>query len=254
MSVIAQNLTWGVRRKIIVSDVSLTVAPGETVGLIGPNGSGKSSLLRLLAGLRRPLSGRVEINGQDIAQVSRKALSQRVAFVQQSAATDTNVSVADVVRLGRTPHRSALSGWSEADETSVAEALARVDMTSRRKQAWQTLSGGERQRVHIARALAQAPQVMFLDEPTNHLDIHHQIEILRMVRDLDLTSVIALHDLNLAAMFCDRIVVLQEGAVSACGAPHTVLTPETLRQVFRVSAYVDGSADAGRPHIRFSAV
>jgi len=253
MSVVAQNLTWGVKRKTIVSDVSLTVAPGETLGLIGPNGSGKSSLLRLLAGLRRPASGRVEINGQDIAQVPRKALSRQVAFVQQSAETDTNVTVADVVRLGRTPHRSALSGWSEADETAVRGALARVDMTSRSAQAWQTLSGGERQRVHIARALAQAPQVMFLDEPTNHLDIHHQIEILRMVRDLDLTSVVALHDLNLAAMFCDRIVVLQEGSVCACGTPEAVLTRDILHDVFRVTAQIEGSADAGRPHIRFSA-
>ncbi|PZX11903.1 iron complex transport system ATP-binding protein [Palleronia aestuarii] len=254
MSVVAENLNWGVKRKAIVLGVSLTVAPGETLGLIGPNGSGKSSLLRLLAGLRRPDTGRVEINGQDIAQVSRKALSRQVAFVQQSVATDTNVTVVDVVRLGRTPHRSAFAGWSEADETSVAEALDRVDMASRRKQAWQTLSGGERQRVHIARALAQAPQVMFLDEPTNHLDIHHQIEILRMVRDLDLTSVVALHDLNLAAMFCDRIVVLQDGAVRVCGTPHTVLTRETLRDVFRVSAYVDISPYHSQPHIRFSAV
>jgi len=252
MSVVAENLRWGVKRKTIVSDVSLTVAPGETVGLIGPNGSGKSSLLRLLAGLKNPLSGRVEINGQDIAQVSRKALSRQVAFVQQSAATDTNVTVRDVVRLGRTPHRSALAGWSQADEAAVTHALESVDMISRGAQPWQTLSGGERQRVHIARALAQTPQVMFLDEPTNHLDIHHQIEILRMVRDLDLTSVIALHDLNLAAMFCDRIVVLEAGSVRACGTPDAVLTKAILRDVFRVAAHVSRTPDASRPHIRFS--
>lgn len=252
MSVVAKNLKWGVKRKTIVSDVSLTVAPGETLGLIGPNGSGKSSLLRLLAGLKKPSSGRIEINGQDIAQVSRKELSREVAFVQQSAATDTNVTVRDVVRLGRTPHRSALAGWSQADEAAVAHALESVDMIARRAQPWQTLSGGERQRVHIARALAQTPQVMFLDEPTNHLDIHHQIEILRMVRDLDLTSVIALHDLNLAAMFCDRIVVLEAGTVRACGTPDAVLTQAILREVFRVTAHVSGSPDAGRPHIRFS--
>jgi iron complex transport system ATP-binding protein len=253
MSVVAENLHWRVKRKVIVSDVSISVAQGETLGLIGPNGSGKSSLLRLLAGLKKPVLGRVQINGQDIAKVSRRALSRQLAFVQQNAATDTNVTVRDVVRLGRTPHRSALSGWSEDDEAAVATALDRVDMTTRRTQAWQTLSGGERQRVHIARALAQTPQVMFLDEPTNHLDIHHQIEILHMVRDLDLTSIIALHDLNLAAMFCDRIVVLDAGVVRASGTPAEVLTHELLRDVFRVSAEVSGSPDADRPHIRFKA-
>lgn len=253
MSVSAQNLVWGVRRKTIVADVSLAVAPGETLGLIGPNGSGKSSLLRLLAGLKQPQSGRVEILGQDIARVPRRALARQVAFVQQSAATDTNVSVRDVVRLGRTPHRSALSGWTATDEAAVSAALEQVDMTDRRTQAWQTLSGGERQRVHIARALAQSPRVMFLDEPTNHLDIHHQIEILRMVRDLDLTSIVALHDLNLAAMFCDRIVVLQAGAVVACGTPEAVLTPELLREVFRVEAEVSAGRCPGQPHIRFKA-
>jgi len=254
MSVIAENLVWGVRRKVIVSGVSLSAAPGETLGLIGPNGSGKSSLLRLLAGLKRPHSGRVEICGQDIARVPRRALSRQVAFVQQNAATDTNVTVRDVVRLGRTPHRSALAGWSAADEAAVAAALERVDMNAHRAQAWQTLSGGERQRVHIARALAQSPQVMFLDEPTNHLDIHHQIEILRMVRDLALTSIVALHDLNLAAMFCDRIVVLQRGSLIASGTPESVLTEDLLREVFRVEAGVTRSPHNGRPHIHFTAV
>ncbi|MBU4530512.1 MAG: ABC transporter ATP-binding protein [Hoeflea sp.] len=253
MIVVAENLSWGVRNKTIVSEVSLSVAPGETLGLIGPNGSGKSSLLRLLAGLKRPMSGRVKIQDRDIAEVPRRVLSRQVAFVQQNAATDTNVSVLDVVRLGRTPHRSALSGWSADDQAAVTTALERVDMTDRKAQAWQTLSGGERQRVHIARALAQSPKILFLDEPTNHLDIHHQIEILRLVRDLDLTSVVALHDLNLAAMFCDRIVVLQEGRVSACGSPETVLTEPLLRDVFRVEAGVSASPFHSRPHIHFMA-
>jgi iron complex transport system ATP-binding protein len=256
MTVIAQNLSWGVgrkTRKTIVNDVSLSVAAGETLGLIGPNGSGKSSLLRLLAGLKAPHSGRVVILGQDIARVSRKALARNVAFVQQNATTDTNVSVRDVVRLGRTPHRAALAGWTAADGAAVATALDRVDMADRSAQPWQTLSGGERQRVHIARALAQSPRVMFLDEPTNHLDIHHQIEILCMVRRLDLTSVIALHDLNLAAMFCDRIVVLQAGKVVACGTPAEVLTRSLLQEVFRVKADVTLCPRLGQPHIRFTA-
>ncbi|WP_298498939.1 ABC transporter ATP-binding protein [uncultured Maritimibacter sp.] len=253
MTIAARNLTWGVRRRTIVSDISLDVAQGETLGLIGPNGSGKSSLLRLLAGLKRPQSGKVEIDGQDIARIPRRALARQLAFVQQSAATDTNVSVRDVVRLGRTPHRSALAGWTPADEAAVASALNRVAMEGRRAQPWQTLSGGEKQRVHIARALAQDPRILFLDEPTNHLDIHHQIGILRMVRDLDLTSIVALHDLNLAAMFCDRIVVLEEGRIVASGTPGTVLNTDLLRAVFRVEADIAPSTATGLPHIRFLA-
>jgi len=124
-------------------------------------------------------------------------------------------------------------------------------MADRAAQSWSTLSGGERQRIHVARALAQRPRTLFLDEPTNHLDIHHQIEILRMVRDLDLTSVVALHDLNLAAMFCDRIVVLQAGSVAAVGTPAEVLTADLLRAVFRVEAEVSPSPRHGRPHVRF---
>lgn len=251
MTVTAQNLIWGVRSKTIVANVSLAVAEGETLGLIGPNGSGKSSLLRLLTGLKAPQSGQVEILGQNIAHLPRRALAQQVAFVQQNATTDTNVSVLDVVRLGRTPHRSALSGWSAADEAAVSAALTRVDMADRRTQAWQTLSGGERQRVHIARAFAQSPRVIFLDEPTNHLDIHHQIEILRMVRDLGLTSIVALHDLNLAAMFCDRIAVLEAGAVVAYGSPQAVLTENLLRDIFRVEAEICSTTQSGQPHIRF---
>ncbi|WP_413220059.1 ABC transporter ATP-binding protein [Tritonibacter mobilis] len=253
MTITARKLIWGVRRRTIVSDVSFDVGQGETMGLIGPNGSGKSSLLRLLAGLKRPQSGVVEIDGQDVASIPRRMLARQLAFVQQSAATDTNVSVYDVVRLGRTPHRSALSGWSSADEAAVASALAHVDMEGRRAQPWQTLSGGEKQRVHIARALAQTPRILFLDEPTNHLDIHHQIAILRMVRDLDLTSIVALHDLNLAAMFCDRIVVLEAGHVAACGTPEAVLTAELLRTVFRVETDIVTTATVGQPHIRFLA-
>lgn len=158
-----------------------------------------------------------------------------------------------MVRLGRTPYRSALSGWTSTDEAAVASALARVDMEGRRAQLWQTLSGGEKQRVHIARALAQTPRILLLDEPTNHLDIHYQIGILRMVRNLDLTSIVALHDLNLAAIFCDRIVVLEAGRVVAYGTPGAVLTGDLLRAVFRVEADIAPSTATGQPHIRFLA-
>ncbi|WP_449043303.1 ABC transporter ATP-binding protein [Paracoccus versutus] len=252
MSVRAENLVWGVKRRVIVDDVSLVVEPNETLGLIGPNGSGKSSLLRLLAGLRCPARGTVAINGKPIAGYGRKELARIVAFVQQSASTDTNVAVEDVVRLGRTPHRSALGAWTPLDGDAVRRALEQVDMFTRRGQRWQTLSGGERQRAHIGRALAQEPSIMFLDEPTNHLDIHHQIEILRLVRDLKITSIVALHDLNLASLFCDRIVVLEAGRIVASGRPEAVLTEDLLRDVFKVEARVRRGLDHGKPEISFA--
>ncbi|RCK50832.1 histidinol phosphatase [Thalassospira profundimaris] len=234
MSIQAENLIWRVGRKTIVDNVSLSIKPGTVLGLLGPNGSGKSSLLRLLAGLRRPATGRITLEGRDIASISRRDLAQRVALVQQHAATEINMAVEDVVRLGRTPHRSPLAGWTQLDSHAVDTALQQVGMTDFRHVSWQSLSGGERQRVHIARALAQQPRELFLDEPTNHLDIQHQLGLLRLIARLGLTSIVALHDLNHAAMFCDYLLVLNHGKVVATGTPAEVLTPELLKQVFQV--------------------
>ncbi|WP_404401873.1 ABC transporter ATP-binding protein [Pelagibacterium halotolerans] len=251
MSVLAEGLVWRAGGKVIVDDVSLAVEPGQMLGLLGPNGSGKSSLLRLLGGLRRPERGRVLLEGTDISRMARRALARKVALVRQDSSTDTNMSVREVVRLGRTPHRSPLSGWSAGDEEAVETALAHAGMTERAEQGWKSLSGGERQRTHIARALAQQPTTIFLDEPTNHLDIHHQIELLGLVRRLGLTSIVALHDLNHAAMFCDRLVVLSEGKVVANGTPSTVLTEDLLGSVFRVACRIQPSAHHACPHIVF---
>ncbi|WP_186395844.1 ABC transporter ATP-binding protein [Stappia sp. TSB10GB4] len=234
MSIRAENLVWRVGRKTIVDNVSLRVEQGSVLGLLGPNGSGKSSLLRLLSGLRRPASGRVTLDDADIAHMGRRHLARRVALVQQHAATDVNVTVEEVVRLGRTPHRGPLAAWTPADTLAVETALQQVDMVEFRRERWQSLSGGERQRVHIARALAQQPHELFLDEPTNHLDIQHQLELMRLIARLGLTSIVALHDLNHAAMFCDRLLVLDRGRVVADGTPAEVLTPELLSGVFKV--------------------
>ncbi|MEG9083222.1 ABC transporter ATP-binding protein, partial [Escherichia coli] len=171
MSICAENITWKVGKKVIVNNVSLKVARGETVGLLGPNGCGKSSLLRILAGLRRPDAGCVTLDGQDISRIAKKQLARRVAFVEQHGMTDANMRVRDVVKLGRIPHHSPFSNWSKQDDETVTAALQRVDMLEKSDQGWLSLSGGERQRVHIARALAQTPTEILLDEPTNHLDI-----------------------------------------------------------------------------------
>lgn len=251
MTIKAENLTWKVGSTVIVDNVSLQAEPGKMLGLLGPNGSGKSSLLRLLAGLRKAHAGQVTLDGKDLRQIRRGALARRVALIEQHASTESNVKVSDVVKLGRIPHQPPLGGWTKADDVAVDSALERVGMIERREQYWQSLSGGERQRVHIARALTQTPTEMLLDEPTNHLDIQHQIDLLRLISDISLTSIIALHDLNHAAMFCDHLVILQKGRVVAHGTPEAVLTETLLRDVFRVRARVELSPHHGKPHIHY---
>jgi iron complex transport system ATP-binding protein len=251
MSIRADNLVWKIGAKTIVDDVSLIARPGEVLGLLGPNGSGKTSLLRLLAGLKRPSAGQIMLDGHDIGRIRRRAIAQRVAFIEQHATTNANLKVVDVVKLGRFPHRSMFSGWTSEDDAAVNDALDRTEMSFKRNEAWQSLSGGEKQRAHLARALAQAPKELLLDEPTNHLDVHHQISLLRLVSDLPVTSIIALHDLNQAAMFCDRLLIMQAGKVVASGRPEDVLTRELLRDVFSVEAHVSPSPYHAKPHIHF---
>ena len=251
VSITAENLVWKIGRKTVVDGVSFQVTQGQTLGLLGPNGSGKTSLLRLLAGLRKPFSGRVLLDDQDIQRMPRRRLAQRVAFVEQHASTTANLRVIDVVKLGRFPHRSFLSGWTQADENAVERAMVHTGIDHKRLDGWQNMSGGERQRAHIARALAQEPKELFLDEPTNHLDIQHQVSLLHLVTALPITSIIALHDLNHAAMFCDALIVMQQGKIVAHGTPTDVLTEALLRDVFRVEARVTASPFHAGPHIHF---
>ncbi|WP_372353079.1 ABC transporter ATP-binding protein [Pararhizobium sp. BT-229] len=236
---------------MIVDGISIDVSRGKTLGLLGPNGSGKSSLLRLICRLRNVKSGVISLGNTDIAAMPRLDIARRVAFVEQQATTEAQVTVLDVVRLGRTPHRGPLSPWTAADDAAVNAALHHVGMPERAGQLWHTLSGGERQRVHIARALAQTPSELLLDEPTNHLDIQHQLEILALVSRLPVTCIVALHDLNLAAMFCDTLAILQRGKVVAAGAPEDVLTGELMSRVFGVHAHVERSAYHGRCHVQY---
>lgn len=251
MSIKVDNLVWTIGKKTILDGISFEAPPGKLLGLLGPNGSGKTSLLRILAGLKRPSSGRITLDQTDMGSIGRRSVARRVAFIEQHATTNANLRVVDVVKLGRFPHRSMFSGWTLADEKAVDEALECSGMTAKRNDAWQSLSGGERQRTHIARALAQSPSELILDEPTNHLDVQHQIGLMRLVSSLPVTSIIALHDLNHAAMFCDTLIVLQEGRIVASGTPEEVMTEDLLGQVFRVAARVEASPHHGRPLIHY---
>jgi iron complex transport system ATP-binding protein len=251
MTISVQDVRYAAGDALIVNGISLQVESGKVLGLLGPNGSGKSSLLRLICRLRRVKSGVVKLGDDDVTTLSRSQLARRIALVEQQATTETQVTVMEVVRLGRTPHRGPFSTWSAADDAIVREALSRVEMEHRAAQFWHTLSGGERQRVHIARALAQTPTELLLDEPTNHLDIQHQLDILSLVSQLDITCIVALHDLNLAAMFCDQLAVLQAGKVVAAGAPESVLTETLISDVFGVRAHVERSSVHGRCNIQY---
>ncbi|PXY22791.1 ABC transporter ATP-binding protein [Prauserella muralis] len=236
--------------RLVLDGVSLTPERGATVGLLGPNGSGKSTLLRLLAGLLEPTSGIVTLDGRSLGDLGRRVLARRVAVVEQQTDTQLPLTVLDAVRLGRIPHRGALQPVSAEDHAAVRAALDHTGLADKADRRWQTLSGGERQRVQIARALAQRPRELLLDEPTNHLDIQHQFDLLNLLADLPLTTVVALHDLNLAAMYCDQLVIMDRGRVVAAGRPPEVLTEELIARVYGVHAVVTREP-GGYPHVRF---
>lgn len=251
MTLRSEKLRWTRGGQLILDGITVEPVAGETIGLLGPNGSGKSSLLRLLSGIARPDSGRVLLDDVDLATLRRNRIARRVAVVDQHADTEVDITVADVVSLGRIPHRGVFGGDAGADAEAVREALAHTGMTHKAGDRWHTLSGGERQRTQIARALAQRPRELLLDEPTNHLDIRHQLDILALVAALPVTSYIALHDLNLAAMFCDRLLILDRGRVVALGTPAEVITAELVEQVYRVRAQIGTDPEHGYPVVSF---
>ncbi|MER7824702.1 ABC transporter ATP-binding protein [Streptomyces sp. NPDC096097] len=242
----AEGLSWSVSGRPVVRGVDLDIAPGETVGLLGPNGSGKSSLLRCLAGLRVPDAGTVRYDGRSIRDWSARRIAREVAFVEQDSGFDTDLRVADVVGLGRTPFRDRWHGPDATDRAVVAAALDRVGLTGLAERSWKGLSGGERRRAHIARAFAQQPYGLLLDEPTNHLDVKHQWELMELLAGTGQTVLVALHDLTLAARHCDRLLLMHQGRLIASGAPAAVLTTEHLAQIFEVDAELTTDARGRR--------
>lgn len=240
----------------VLDGVSLACRPGRVTGLLGPNGSGKTTLLHTVAGLRRPAAGRVLLGGQDVHALRARERARLVALVEQVASTSLELPVRQVVDLGRVAHRvrfgPPLSDPDGADAVARAMATAQVEHLADR--SWHALSGGERQRVHLARALAQEPAVLLLDEPTNHLDLGHQLDFLERVRGLGLTTVAALHDLELAAAYCDDLVVLDRGRLVAHGPVAEVLTPALVAEVYGVRVTVEPHPTQPRPHVRWDGV
>ncbi|GGM80076.1 ABC transporter ATP-binding protein [Lentzea pudingi] len=228
----------------ILTDISLH-ADGEVVGIVGPNGSGKSTTLRCVYRALKPDAGAVLLDGQNVHK--RHDIARDLSALTQESQVEFDFTVAEVVEMGRLPHDRDPA----LDARVVSEALATVDVTHLASRSFLSLSGGERQRVLIARAVAQQPRVLVLDEPTNHLDIRHQLDVLSLARGLGITVLTVLHDLNLAASFCDRLYVLDEGRVVASGTPAEVLVPELIAKVFHVTAHVVRHPTTGVPQLLF---
>jgi iron complex transport system ATP-binding protein len=232
---------------LVLQALDLSVAEGEVVALVGPNGSGKSTLLRALGRILKPKGGVVTLEGRSLAEWPTREVAQRLALLPQGPTLSNDLTVAELVWMGRSPHQGWLGLPNPGDKDAVEWAARETSITPLLQRNVSSLSGGERQRVWLAMALAQQPRLLLLDEPTTFLDLSHQLELLELVRYLNaehgLTVVMVLHDLNQAARYAQRVVVLNDGAVYGEGAPADVLTPETLREVFGIEAEVmDGPA------------
>lgn len=239
---VARDVSYSINEHAILQDVSLHIPHGQFVGVIGPNGAGKTTLLRLLAGVARPTSGQILLEGRPLQALSDRERARHVAYMSQNPGIGFGFTVWDVVAMGRYPHRRAFTPTQDADRQAIEHALAATDVGRFRERLVTHLSGGERQRVFLARTLAQQPRLLFLDEPTSDLDVRFQLEILTLVRRLQqekrLTVVMAIHDLTWAARFCDAILALKNGQVAAFGDTATVLTEQLINDVFGVESNI----------------
>lgn len=249
----AEVVTLSYESRLVSRDLDVRIPQGELTVVIGPNACGKSTLLRALARLLTPSSGRVLLGGEDVRRHTPKELARRLGLLPQSSVAPFGITVADLVGRGRFPHQRMLQQWSRDDERAVARAMAATGITEIADRPVEELSGGQRQRVWIALLLAQDAPVMLLDEPTTFLDISHQLDVLELCRRLnreeDRTMVLVLHDLNQAARFADHLIVMKDGAVAAAGAPEDILDEELLRHVFGLTARVMPDPVFGTPMV-----
>ena len=230
----AEQVSFAYDGTLVLDGAHVTAQPGRVVGLIGPNGSGKTTLLQTLYGALTPKTGYVRLDDVPLAQLSTRELARRTSVVVQESPSDLPITVTEMVLLGRTPHLSAFQRLGPRDYRAAATALQTVGARHLADRVFSGLSGGEKQRVLIARALAQQSDHLLLDEPTNHLDIRYQHELLQLLQLLRVTTIVVLHDLNLAARYCHELVLLDRGSVRAAGPPETVLEPAVLEQVYGI--------------------
>lgn len=238
----ASHIDFSYYNGLVLNDVSLSLAGGSMTGLIGPNGSGKTTLVKVLCGLLKPKRGRVFLHGQELAHLPRKAIARKIAWVPQDMVVPFDFTTYEMVMLGRTPYVRRFAGITAKDRETVQRMLRLTNTESLAPRPFNELSGGEQQRVIIAMALAQEPQILLLDEPVVHLDVNHQVEVLELVRRLNrevgLTVLATMHDLNLASLYFDHLTMLEAGQVVASGTPNEVLSEDLIRRVFRAEVQI----------------
>ncbi|NLG72559.1 MAG: heme ABC transporter ATP-binding protein [Chloroflexi bacterium] len=246
-----QSLSVAYGSKIVLTDVSLSVSPGEVLSLIGPNGSGKSTLIRSISGVLPARTGRILMDGQDIVRLPARERARFISVVPQARDLPDNFSVYQTVLLGRTPYQDWMGRSNADDHQRVMEALQQTSMEELAERPVGELSGGEQQRVLLARALVQDTPVLLLDEPTTFLDIQHQSSLLNLVRRLAtekrIAVLMAMHDLNLAGLYSDRVALLVGGRILSQGAPGEVLTEQNLQSVYNIPVHVIAHPDYGSP-------
>jgi iron complex transport system ATP-binding protein len=249
VSLRVDHLSVDIGGRRIVSDVSLAAEDGQFTGLLGPNGSGKSTILKTVYRVHKPAAGRLLLDGSDLLALSAREAARRIAVVAQETTSEFDFSVREMVMIGRTPYKRAFGADTDADHAAVERAIERAGCGHLTSRSFNTLSGGEKQLVLVARALAQGADHLILDEPTNHLDVRHQIEILEVVAGLGVTVLAALHDLSLAALFCDPVYILAAGEIVLGGPPAAVLTEQTIRRAYGADVLVIPHPDTGQPHL-----
>jgi iron complex transport system ATP-binding protein len=251
MRVQVDHVCWSVDNREILHQADLNIEAGSFIGLVGPNGCGKSTLLRCIYRLLKPDSGEINLDGENVWRISAREAARRTAVVLQEYPTEFEFTVEEIVSMGRNPHKNMFDRETPEDLQIIEQALDQVDMTRFASRSFRTLSGGEKQRVMIARTLTQQAQFLILDEPTNHLDIRYQLETMDLVKSLGITTLAALHDLNIATSYCDGIYVMNDGVIVAAGPPEDVLQPELIHDVFGVGATVDRHPQTGKARINF---
>ena len=239
MNIKTEGVKLSIGNKNILKGIDINVENKEFVGIIGPNGSGKSTLLKCIYRNLKPSSGVIMLGDEDLSTIPIKESAKKLAVLSQHNYYDFDFKVYDIVLMGRSPHKKIMERDSKEDFEIVDDALEKVGMIDFKERSFNTLSGGEQQRIILARALAQQTDCLVLDEPTNHLDIKHQLQLMSIVKGLNIEVIAAIHDLNIALMYCDKIYVLKDGKIIAYGTPSEVMTKELIKEVYEVDAIIN---------------